>query len=611
MNFFQAQEKAKRNTILLVVLFLCAVAMLVALTNVLLAVFLGSTNEQGVAPSPLAISLLVLLIIGIAMAYKYLSLQGGGKNIAEMLGGTLITNDARSPQHKQLLNVVEEMAIAAGMTVPPVYLIKEDSINAFAAGFSQQDAVIGINQGTLDLLNREELQGVVAHEFSHILNGDMSLNLRLIAVLHGIVFIGMIGYGVIRGAMFQRKNGMAMLALGAGLIAIGFGGMFFGNLIKASVSRQREYLADASAVQFTRLQSGIANALKKIGSHTRQSHMLNTSAEQASHMFFGSILPKFSSGLMATHPPLDQRIRAIDPGWDGKFERSSSPTGQEFQSSAEAPKKKKNPQSGLVSGITEQIGQINEASLEKANHFVNHLEPNIKNSSHDVFEARALIYGLLLSQDLELRQKQIRFLEKKAEKGVPEHLTKILEDLQQVDRAEHLNLVLMATPTLKRLSKSQYRVFSANIGELIVSDGKVDLFEWTLHRVLTQALYGQFERIKTPSGKIKNLLRLEKETAQLLSIIASHSHSNAEVCERAFDSAATRLNITLGFKHLDYFDFRELNTIMERIRELSPKAKAKVIDAADVCIKSDNAVTIQERVLLQGICATLDCPLPY
>ena len=169
----------------------------------------------------------------------------------------------------------------------------------------------------------------------------------------------------------------------------------------------------------------------------------------------------------------------------------------------------------------------------------------------------------------------------------------------------------MATPTLKRLSKSQYRVFSANIGELIVSDGKVDLFEWTLHRVLTQALYGQFERIKTPSGKIKNLLRLEKETAQLLSIRASHSHSNAEVCERAFDSAATRLNITLGFKHLDYFDFRELNTIMEKIRELSPKAKAKVIDAADVCIKSDNAVTIQERVLLQGICATLDCPLPY
>ena len=270
----------------------------------------------------------------------------------------------------------------------------------------------------------------------------------------------------------------------------------------------------------------------------------------------------------------------------------------------------KNSQSGLVSGITEQIGQINEASLEKANHFVNHLEPNIKNSSHDIFEARALIYGLLLSHDLELRQKQIRFLEKKAEKGVPEHLTKILEDLQRVDRAEHLNLVLMATPTLKRLSKSQYRVFSANIGELIVSDGKVDLFEWTLHRVLTQALYSQFERIKTPSGKIKNLLRLEKETAQLLSIIASHSHSNAQVCERAFDSAAKRLNITLGFKHLDYFDFRELNTIMEKIRELSPKEKAKVIDAADVCIKSDNAVTIQERVLLQGICATLDCPLP-
>jgi len=608
VNFFQSQEKAKRNTTLLVFLFLCAVAILVALTNLLVVVFLGSTSESSAGLSSVEISLTVLAIIGIAIAYKYLSLKGGGRVIAEMLGGTLITGDDQNPQYIQLINVVEEMAIAAGMTVPPVYLIREDSINAFAAGFSQQDAVIGINQGTLDLLNRDELQGVVAHEFSHILNGDMNLNLRLIAILHGIVFIGMIGYGVLRGAMFQRKNGAAMLALGAGLIAIGFGGMFFGNLIKASVSRQREYLADASAVQFTRLQTGIANALKKIGAHSQQSHMLNKSAEQASHMFFGSVLPKFSSGLMATHPPLDRRIRAIDPSWDGAFtltsKKSRSPTR------IATPRPPDNTQNSLVSGITEQVGQINEASLVNANRFVNRLEPNIRKSSHDVFEARALIYALLLSQDLELREKQIAFLAEKTEKGVTEHLMRILKRLDQVDRSEHLNLVLMATPTLKRLSKAQYRVFSSNIGELIVSDGKVDLFEWVLHRILTQSLYSQFEKIKPPRGKVKNIFRLEKEIAQLFSILASHSQADKQRCEDSYNEAVRTLDISVAFKHSDHFDFRQLNTIMEKIRELSPLAKEKVISAADVCVKADNSVSVEERVLLQGICATLDCPLP-
>ena len=576
-----------------------------------MAIFLGSTSEQGVALSSAEISLTVLAIIGIAIAYKYLSLKGGGRVIAEMLGGTLITNDARSAQQKQLLNVVEEMAIAAGMTVPPVYLIREDSINAFAAGFSQQDAVIGINQGTLDLLNREELQGVVAHEFSHILNGDMNLNLRLIAILHGIVFIGMIGYGVLRGAMFQRKNGTAMLALGAGLIAIGFGGMLFGNLIKASVSRQREYLADASAVQFTRLQTGIANALKKIGAHSLQSHMVNKSAEQASHMFFGSVLPKFSSGLMATHPPLDKRIRAIEPSWDGKFAASEGQTLSGTSTAGATSKPKGNIPNSLVSGITEQVGQINEASLAKAGEFVDQLEPKIKTSSHDVFESRALIYALLLSRDLDLRQKQIAFLEAKAEKGVPEHLDRILSALDQINRSEHLNLVLMATPTLKRLSKAQYRLFSANIGELIVSDGKVDLFEWVLHRILTQALYSQFEKIKPPRGKVKNILKVEKEIAQLLSILGSYSHPDIKQCKDAYDSAVRTLDITLAFEHTEHFDFRLLNTIMEKLRELSPGAKAKLIQAADVCVRSDKSVNFEERVMLQGICSTLDCPLPY
>jgi Zn-dependent protease with chaperone function len=224
------------------------------------------------------------------------------------------------------------MAIAAGMPVPPVYLIRENSINAFAAGFGIHDAVIGINQGTIDLLNRQELQGVVAHEFSHILNGDMRINLRIIALLNGILILGIIGGGLMRGSMFSRSRDRgALIALGIGLLVIGYGGTFFGQLIKAAVSRQREYLADASAVQFTRSTQGIANALKKIGAHSTGSRIESPQADENSHLFFGAI--RSFSSMMATHPPLEARIKALDPNWV-----PSADQGKTISSSQSAPR---------------------------------------------------------------------------------------------------------------------------------------------------------------------------------------------------------------------------------------------------------------------------------
>ena len=257
MNFFQAQDSARRKTWQLAAMFIAAVVTLVLLTNVLVALSFGwggmqtgMTLSQTVTSMPVDtwfwVSGGVIGIVAVASAYKYLSIQAGGRAIAESLGGTLIDHYTRDPLERRLLNVVEEMAIASGISVPPVYLIHEDSINAFAAGFGADDAVIGINRGTLEHLNRAELQGVVAHEFSHILNGDTNINLRLIAILHGILFLGMIGYGLLRAGGYSRRDGMPLVVLGIGLAIIGYGGTFFGNLIKAAVSRQREYLADAS-----------------------------------------------------------------------------------------------------------------------------------------------------------------------------------------------------------------------------------------------------------------------------------------------------------------------------------------------------------------------------
>ena len=238
MNFFQAQDNARRKTWQLALLFGAAVLTLVVLTNLLVALAFGWTGsqvgmtfDQALANMPadswIWISIGVIGVVGVASLYKYLSIQAGGRTIAEALGGSLIHQNTQDRQQRRLLNVVEEMAIASGLPVPPVYLIPEPSINAFAAGFGADDAVIGINQGTLDQLDRAELQGVVAHEFSHILNGDTNINLRLIAILHGILFIGMIGYGLLRAGGYSRRNGLPIVALGAGLLAIGYGGTFF------------------------------------------------------------------------------------------------------------------------------------------------------------------------------------------------------------------------------------------------------------------------------------------------------------------------------------------------------------------------------------------------
>jgi len=283
LNFFEAQDKARRNTLWLVLLFLLAVAGLILLTNLFLLSLLVYVKTEQVVVSPeilyhyyswqefTVVSIGVCLLILGGSLYKGLSLSGGGPAVAEMLGGRLISHATTDLQQRQLLNVVEEMAIAAGMPIPQVYLLSETSINAFAAGLSPANAVIGVTQGTLQRLNREELQGVVAHEFSHIANGDMRLNIRLIGVLHGILLIGLIGYFLVRSLRFagrsrSSKGGAGLLvvaALGFGLMVIGYAGSFCGQWIKAIVSRQREYLADSSAVQFTRNRDGIAGALKK------------------------------------------------------------------------------------------------------------------------------------------------------------------------------------------------------------------------------------------------------------------------------------------------------------------------------------------------------------
>ena len=619
MNFFEAQDNARRKTWQLGLMFGAAVVTLIILTNLLVAVVVGWTGTQtgltyqetlaNIPPDTwFWISGGVLGMVIVASMYKYLTIQGGGRAIAESLGGSLIHPNTNNRQQRQLLNVVEEMAIASGIAVPPVYLIPESSINAFAAGFSVDDAVIGINQGTLDNLNRNELQGVVAHEFSHILNGDTNINLRLIAILHGILFIGMVGYGLLRAGGYSRRNGMPILALGAGLLAIGYGGTFFGNMIKAGVSRQREYLADASAVQFTRDPSSIADALKKIGGLSEGSVMTNRNADQASHMFFGNVARRFT-GLFSTHPPLDKRIRAIEPNWQGSFLQAE---GSGFAASADH---------GHVSqfsattsavqpdAMVDNIGRPDEQNLEIARQLIQDNDAVLIDAAHDAFEARALVYCMLLDRG-EFASKQLSFLDKHAERGVPEHVRRLLQFVQASDAIHQITLLELAIPALKTLSLSQYKTFANNAAQLITADNRIDVFEWVIHRLLVKDLHSHFENASAAHGRIGKIQKVSNAASKLLSILASHSHEDVQAQIDAYQAGAEALNLKEPFSKQEFFDYERMNNALGELRQLKPLLKPQLLKACAITVMHDGELNVTEFALMQGVAATLDCPLP-
>jgi len=357
MNFFEAQERARTQTSLLVVLFVAAIVALTALTTILVVIFLYlqseiekpiniheftlTLNSSGSMDKALlgvwshfswtltgAIALGIMAVVVMAASFKMASLASGGKIVAEMLGGKLIDPSTNDLDERKVLNVVQEMAIASGVPVPSVYLLPEKAINAFAAGDQPHNTVIGVTRGSVSLLSRDELQGVIAHEFSHIFNGDMKLNMKLTGVLFGILVIGQIGEVLVRASVTTKSKNTVeskkLQVLGLGLIVIGYAGYFFGNLIKAVICQQREFLADATSVQYTRDPAGIAGALKKIGGYVYRSDIESPHAHEVSHFFFGAgVRAKFFE--LDTHPPLAKRILAIEPRWAGDYPIVSIP----------------------------------------------------------------------------------------------------------------------------------------------------------------------------------------------------------------------------------------------------------------------------------------------
>jgi len=639
MNFFEHQEAARKRTALLVALFSMATISIVVATCAAVALalaFLGASD----APPEASISdrlasidwrviagvgAAVLLIVGGASLVKLHELRAGGSAVAERLGGLLLTHDAANPDQRRALNVVEEMAIASGVPVPPVYIMDDEhAVNAFAAGYAPHSAVIGLTRGAVERLTRDELQGVVAHEFSHILNGDMRLNIRLIGLLHGILAIGVVGSVIMRsvfyGSMATRrrrssKEGgggvLIILALGLTLIVIGSLGVFFGNLIKAAASRQREYLADASAVQFTRNPTGLAGALRRIGGMSRRARLRSPNAQIASHMYFADGLGKHFTSLLATHPPLPRRIKRIDPAWDGSFpETESVLTTPQAPEAASGVAPLAQSQTSSLRDLQDAVHHIGAPTPEHAHAAADLLRaapPPLLRAAHDAFGAQALIFSVLLDDDHDTRRQQLALLEEQAPRGMAREANQLLDHAASLDPALRLPLLEVALGSARPLPLEQRRRLHALCERLFAADRRLSLLEWCVRRMLLRRLSPKEVKTVTHYG----MQRLAKPLGVVLSTLAAVGSRDADRAQAAFAKAAGTLGeLRLAHTAPEACSLKALDDALNQLAGLAPKQKRRLLEACAMCVAADAVVKPGEAETLRAIADALDCPMP-
>lgn len=626
-DFFERQSTARRNSKWLLWAFSLSVIAILVSTFVVATLAVSTTEggPNGFKPTgeipwefPSGATVASLALIAGGSLFKIAQLAGGGTGVAERLGGKRVYPNSLEPGERRLLNVVEEMALASGVPVPPVFLMpQEEGINAFAAGFSPGDAVIGVTKGCIDQLTRDQLQGVIAHEFSHILNGDMRLNLRMIGVLHGILLLGLVGRELLRiagrtGGRGKNNPGLYLLLIGLVMMVLGFLGMLLGNLIKAAISRQREYLADASAVQFTRNPEGISGALKRIGAAVFGSRLESPRAAELSHMYFA---PGVGS-LFATHPPLADRIRCLDPQWDGKYPQPLSVAGVAAIAAEGAAGfagdgpdlLRRNVPVEVVRHAADQVGNPTEIHRLYAAELVAAMPPEVVDAAHDPYGARAVIFASLLDMDPGIRAVQLDTLKKLAEPGVYDLTLKLIPQVDRLDVRAYLPLVDMTLSALRALSQSQYAQFSRCFVKLVQADKRLGLFEWTLHQILLRHLRPQFEKVRPPQTVYYGLQQLGEPCSVLLSTLARASQCNDQF---AFDSGARLLpEVPIKFLPAEQCGLNELHAALEKLTQVAAKQRGRLVDAAAAAICADAEVHVEEAELLRGICDMLDCPMP-
>jgi Zn-dependent protease with chaperone function len=655
MDFFERQDRARKQTAKLVILFVLSVLVIIGAIYAIAVIALhGGGRSHGYARVPvptvsywnpgllLIVAVGTTVVISLGSLYKLSELASGGDVVAQMMGGRLVDPQTTDPAERQLMNVVEEMSIASGVPVPPVYVMdNETSINAFAAGYHPQSAVLAVSSGCLQYLTRDELQGVLGHEFSHVLNGDMRLNLRLIGIVYGILVLSIIGYYVMcstgnsssRDSEGRRNDGGgAIFLIGLAMYILGYLGVLLGNIIKSAISRQREFLADASSVQFTRNPAGLVGALKKIGGLAEGSRIKDAHAHEISHMFFGDAFAGSFFNIFATHPPLEARIRALDPDFTGDYEAVEPLSEDSFRDRAEPapsaqgaalaamtsglaatapPRPASRPISTDRSRISGQVGSPKQEHLEHASRLVAGLPALVVQAVREPYSARGVIFALLLSRDdAATRDRQLRMLQTHIEPPLARVVQQLSAAVDGLPEENRLPVVDLAIPALKRLSPAQYQAFRQIVEALTAADGKVDLFEYCLRVILLGYLDVQFGLRQVAAVRFKDANAVKQPAIVILSALAYAGQSEPDDIQRAFAAGAKDLLGQARMVPPGECTFDSFDAALNQLAQASPPLKRKVLEAVVACIAADGKMTIEEGELLRAVAAALSCPLP-
>lgn len=674
MNFFERQEQARGRTKLLVFLFCCALFATFAAVLALVAWFaaLGTAAPAGTLgatepPTPLpptselfarylvepslvaGVAVVVFLLIGGGSIFKIGELKSmGADGVAEALGGTRIGRGATDPAERRLYNVVEEMAIASGVPVPSVYVMREEkSINACAIGGDPESSAVAVTDGALRTLSRDELQGVVAHEFGHLLNGDVKMNMRLIGVLFGLQMLTLLGVGIFRSTLYlsfggssdDRKGaGGAVLAIwlfAFGLVVIGSIGVFFSNVIRAAISRQREFLADASAAQFTRNPAGLAGALKKIGGLTGGSRVNAARSAEMAHLFFGSVFSGgFMESLFKTHPDLTERIRRLEPTFDGRFPKVAVDSGvggrlsvplydgtpasvraganggagaNVASSSAERFATGAAVAAALIDSIATQAAE----KLDVAESLLAQTPPELEPLLADFDGARAVLYALLLDESAEIRRRQFDAIRRSEGKRLDAAIEAAARTLSGLSFSARSTVARLAVPTLKTANVVQYRKLRETILALCAADGTLDLFEYALQASVVRELDVYYRLSRGTKIRFSRFDDVREPFRTVLSFLASEGASGDEAAARkAFDEGASYFYLELEPTPPETRTLGAFSRALNDLSQATPVLKQKLLTAFYRCVAADVVVVEREGELLEAITSALGVPAP-
>ena len=620
MNFFDSQERAYRKTRYLLILMTFAVgAIVISVTAVIAAtIWISNTTTASFSSFPawalanrdllLVIAACITGFIGLASMYRVITLHQGGSRVARDLGGTPVSMDDKDLLRRRLHNVVEEMALASGVPVPEVFVLDHEAgINAFAAGFRPEDAAIAVTRGALETLNREELQGVIAHEFSHVLNGDMRLNIRLMGPLFGILSIGLLGRLLLRSnrrTSGRNKGAGAAMLLGAGFMITGYTGLLIGRLIKAGVSRQREYLADASAVQFTRQTKGLANALKKIGGLTEGSEISSTDAEEVSHMLFANGVGSFSQAL-ASHPPLFRRIHALDPSFREAdlqtlhTERTEVAQGDDTAAMVSGLTASSGPtvettsvSSAATETLLESVGQPDDNHIAAAHSFLKNLPATLRNALTSAGQASLLPLAMLLNPHEQLRHKQISLLTQQLGAERVATIQTLYAELQTFKYEARLPILELALPVIKNQPAGRISYLADLLEQVALADNRIEIFEYALLRIYQ----GYMQHASRPGGQQRwqNLStpKMKAAAGTLVNVFAQSTTATqaGNIADESWMQAADNALATL--------------------KRCTPRGRETVVRALLATALADGAMHRREAELLRAFCMMLGCPIP-